>query len=244
LVAFVSIVLALSLLGLIVYALHRHQTMEVEYNVDRTMPLPPIAGRKRGKHQRDSLGQITSGKPTGSRVRSNNRKSAETGNQTETSSNNRASPKAGWQDQVAAAKDAGDFELAYAVCRQQFPLWSAFNQACICIRTQIKSANLPKEATEKLLERLYRTAALGELLHDKSEHAESFKLHQLRGIDLSALEQLELPYKDIGYAQLRLIRKSDVKLMLSAWGRPDAHLLPRQFHSQWWESQVGGLRAG
>ena len=41
-VAFLSILVAVALLGLTVYGLHKYQTMEVEYTVDRSMPLPPL----------------------------------------------------------------------------------------------------------------------------------------------------------------------------------------------------------
>ena len=41
-IAFFSILVCLALLGVTVYGLHRYQTMEVEYQVDRTMPLPSL----------------------------------------------------------------------------------------------------------------------------------------------------------------------------------------------------------
>ncbi len=240
-VAFLSIVLALSLLGIIVYGLHKYQTMEVEYHVDRTMPLPPIDGARR-KHSSPESGMGTAGESTRSRVRSNSRGTGKSSRLAANSGQVQRPRKAGWQDQLAKAKNVGNFELAKQLCRQQFPLWSAFNQACITIRGQLKTIDLGSESAAKLLLELYRTAAMAELLHDKSEQAESFKLHQLRSIDQAALAQLDFPYTEIGYAQLRLIRKSDVKMMLASWGRPQGHKYPREQYAQWWESQVSSLR--
>lgn len=242
-VAFVSIVIALSLLGLIVYGLHKYQTMEIEYQVDRSMPLPPIGGDSRSNPsaREDTSRQSTlARKPARSRIRNTPSKQAEKSGTD--SSTRKAAPDPNWQEQVAQAKKSGDFSRAYELSRQQFPLWGAFNQACIALRGQLKSDHLSAEEADALLRKLYVTAAIGEMLHEKSEQSEHFKLHQLKHIDYEALEQLEYPYGELGYAQLRLIRKSDVKQMLANWGRPGAHEYPRKIHAQWWESQASKLR--
>ena len=242
-VAFVSIVLALSLLGLIVYGLHKYQTMEVEYQVDRTMPLPPIKGDGSGKPQsaRKKNAEAES-KPKRSRIRNTAKRQDKPRARKNGPDQEPANTKANWQDLVTQAKTEGNFQQAYELCQQHYPLWGAFNQACIILRAQLKADKLPAEEFETLLNRLYRTAAIAELLHDKSDQAEHFKLHQLKLVPLPSLEVLEFPYQQLGYAQLRLIRKSDVKLMLSAWGRPDSHGSPRALHHDWWESQVSKLR--
>lgn len=242
-VAFVSIVIALSLLGLIVYGLHKYQTMEIEYQVDRSMPLPPIGGDSRSNPsaREDTSRQSTlARKPARSRIRNTPSKQAEKPGTD--SSSRKAAAEPNWQAQVAQAKKSGDFSRAYELSRQQFPLWGAFNQACIALRGQLKSDHLSAEEADALLRKLYVTAAIGEMLHEKSEQSEHFKLHQLKHIDYAALEQLEYPYGELGYAQLRLIRKSDVKQMLANWGRPGAHEYPRKIHAQWWESQASKLR--
>ena len=243
-VAFVSIVLALSLLGLIVYGLHRHQTMEVEYQVDRTMPLPPIGSAERGKKGYRGLDFATSNSPNPSKVRKKAARSKETSRPARKNSTATIAGKADWQQRLADAKGHGDFDQAYEICRQQFPLWSAYNQACITLRAQLKAEKPDAEQQDALMHKLYRTAAIAELLHDKSENAESFRLQQLRSIDLSAVENLDFPYQDLGYAQLRLIRKADVKLMLAAWGRPLSHEYPREHHKSWWEELATRLRNG
>lgn len=241
-VAFVSIVLALSLLGLIVYGLHKYQTMEVEYQVDRTMPLPPIDGENPGKAETASKRSGLAPKPQRSRIRNTRPRQEKSRNNKQSSAKHNGGSRPNWQEQVAQAKDAGQFQQAHEICQQHYPLWGAFNQACIALRAQLKTENLPSDEFESLLARLYRTAAIAELLHDKSDQAEHFKLHQLKSIPLSELEALEFPYQRLGYAQLRLIRKSDVKMMLAAWGRPDAHEYPRTLHEDWWESRVERLR--
>ena len=106
------------------------------------------------------------------------------------------------------------------------------------LRAELKTAEARASnngmVATKLL-KLYRTAAVAELLHDKSEGEIRYTLNQLRNMPLHELEELDMPYSKIGYAQLRLIRKSDVKLMLDHWGRPMQHCSPRQLHHEWWQ---------
>lgn len=241
---FFGIIILCVALGLIVYGLHRYQSIEVEYTVDRTMPLPPLEG----KHLRSiqlrktaeldyptgtsSLSQSPTANPPEPRGdQSQSAKQAKSRSQTHAV---RSAGSAGWQEQVSTAKQAGDFSSALKLCEQQFPLWGAYNQYCIVLRHQLKATPANHQEQEEILGRLYATAAIAELLHDKSEGATRFSLKQLRSMALDKLPSLPMPYFEIGYAQLRLIRKSDVKLMISLWGRPNGHLAPRQYHDQWW----------
>ena len=66
--------------------------------------------------------------------------------------------------------------------------------------------------------RLYRTAALAELLHDKSPEFVHLTARRRQRIDLKIARQLDMPYLELGHAYLRLIRKQDIQLMHSLWG--------------------------
>ncbi len=232
---FFVIVVALSLLGAIIYGLHKHQTMEVEYTVDRTMPLPPINGGLKNPHLEESSFFRSSHSTTQTRD-ARQAEQATSGISIEEKQQNDES----WQDQVASAKQDGDFDRATQLCRQQFPLWSAYNQACIALRAKLK-LELDTEQQNAALNELYRIAVIAELLHDKSDGATRYTLSQLRKLDHSGFDAWEIPYSEIGYAQLRLIRKSDVKLMLTAWNRPAQHQLPRQALAQAWSEIAAGL---
>lgn len=236
-VAFLSILLAVVLLGATVYGLHRYQTMEVEYNVDRSMPLPPLQdgegkGQANGKGRNDAeLSPRTETRAATTFV--NNNKAA---------AKSKPKPKAGqsWLADVGRLKKAGELDQAMSICEREFPLWGAYNQACIIERLQLKKTK-DKQEQEETLRRLYRLAATAELLHDKSEGAEHLTPAQLKSLNLAQLADLDFAYPDLGYAHLRLIRKSDVKEMLAAWGRPEQHQLPRDIHQQWWQSFTSGV---
>lgn len=243
--AFFSILLAVVLLGITVYGLHRYQTMEVEYTVDRSMPLPPLEESEVAPRATDS--QPASAPSPGAR------KVASPASPAAASAADKPAPKqepkpqvpgksksgsgsSSWLDTVAALKKTGELDQAMRICEKEFPLWGAYNQACIIERLRLKKLAPDSEAGAALLRRLYRLAATAELLHDKSDEADHLTLNQLKALDLTSLENLDHPYAAIGYAHLRLIRKSDVKFMQALWGRPDQHQLPRHYHQSWWRS--------
>lgn len=222
------------MLGVTVYGLHRYQTMEVEYQVDRTMPLPPL---KQGS-QHDFLERARSGNQDSTPELESGAAIAPAVNQEATAKPEVVveppSPVQPWQTRVSAAKRNGDISQAMTLCSAQQPLWGAFNQLCILLRGQLKTAGLEETEKLKLLTRLYRTAVVAELLHDKSDDTLHLSLAQLRDRDFRQAETLPMDYEKIGYARLRLIRKSDIKQMLTAWGRPEGHRLPRKVFEDWW----------
>jgi len=220
-----------------VYALHRYQSMEVEYTVDRTMPLPPLE-ESFSPLNLPSLDRLN---PDTTNLRQPHTPEASQVQNTFSTDQNDDGTEAGkrysgnWQEQLVKAKQVGDFAFAEQLCETRLPLWSAYNQYSILLRAELKAAQANDNGliTTKL-HKLYRAAAIAELLHDKSEGETRYTLNQLRNMPLHHLEELDMPYSEIGYAQLRLIRKSDVKLMLDHWGRPAQHRLPRQYHREWW----------
>lgn len=229
---FFSIVLALVVTGATVYGLHRYQAMEVEYTVDRTMPLPPLhEGFQAGVSARSG-----SNKPH-TEILTQKRDNSEVERAAPRQRGPAPEPKSSaWQARVNAAKKSGNLDLAYQICVDNYPLWGAYNQACIILRSRLKSMKLSRAESETLLRELYRSAVVAELLHDKSEGAEHRTLNQLKQMPLSALAETEFDYSTIGYAELRLIRKSDVKLLQNHWGRPETHQLPRQAVPELWQS--------
>lgn len=220
-VAFLSILLAVVLLGITVYGLHRYQTMEVEYTVDRSMPLPPLDS------QSDNTAKPQS--PHHSAAPADNSKSKP------------AKAQQSWLSQVAELKKSGDLDEALLLCEQEFPLWGAYNQACIIERLKIKDESASADVLEAGLQRLYHLAVTAELLHDKSDDSEHLTLNQLKSLDLDKVNNLSHNYDEIGYAHLRLVRKSDIKVMQAQWGRPSRHTLPRDQHRQWWLDLIAEL---
>lgn len=226
--ALLSILSALALLGLTVYALHRHQTMEVEITVNRSAPLPPLEPNAAVRLRRQDA-PAPSRKPA--------RQKPDTARPAAPAAPKSASTAASWQGEIAQLKAESRFAEAYTLCRRYFPLWGAYNQYCMVLRTELKAAGTDPVKYPQLLESLYRTAVIAELLHDKSTESSKLTNAELRKLDLDAVAELPFPFTEIGYAHLRLIRKGDVKQLVDAWGRPQGHAPPRQFHAEWWQKQ-------
>jgi hypothetical protein len=236
-VAFFSIVVAVLLLGITVFGLHKYQNMHVEYSTDRSSRLPQGDDEVSEPREQGQLqGRLSSSQNReldGKKQRARRQKKLR--NQFPRNDNETQPGVRNWLDDVTELKTRGELNAALTRCQQEFPLWGAYNQACIIIRSLIRRGQAGSEEEIKLLKELYDLAATAELLHDKSEAEEALSLGQIKQMDLRRLESLEHPYEHIGYAYLRLIRKSDIKLMQTRWGRPREHQLPRQYHEKLWQ---------
>lgn len=215
-VALISILLAISMLALTVYGLHKYQNMEFGLSAERSIPLPPLDnidgdGDSRKQPISIELEAADSISEAPSKQQADN-----------------------WVTEVSKLKSKGNLEGALAICHRALPLWSAYNQTCIILRSQLKQLEAEDPRFDSILKELYRTAGVAELLHEKSPSSNHLSLTQLKQLSLEAIIELNLDYTELGYANLRLIRKSDVKLMLSQWGRPAHHTLPRTLHQDWW----------
>ena len=151
-----------------------------------------------------------------------------------------------WLKVVNRLKREQRYDEALALAKSNFPLWSAYNQACILLRKKLKdgqeSQTLNESDFQAVLQELYRTAVIAEFLHDNESHSERLELRQLRRIDLSSLESLETPFTELGYSRLRLLRKFEIKLMREHWGRPHKQQLPRRYYSAIWEQKASGAK--
>lgn len=218
-VAFITILLGLGLLGLTVYMLHRHQSQAVEFSVERTLPLPPLSA---------DLGNNIE-------VRWTKRLSADTDPvqlEPEPSQHIKTIP---WQRAASQLRKSGDIAAALEICKKELPQWTAFNKCCTLLRSQLKNTDLSSTQAEEILARMYKLAATAELLHAKSPEFTRLSRKQLKALPAAQISKMEMPYREIGYSHLRLIRKSDIKLMLSSWGNPLQHQPPRRFHLVSWE---------
>ena len=227
--ALLAITITIALLALIVYGLHKYQTIEVKFSADRTLPLPPLD---------QNLSSLTALRRHGDRGSSRQPKALQPAARQLDDS---AAATKDWQKKVSELKQAGDLSGALIICQDAYPLWRAYNQACILIRGQLRSSMQSVTLTNSYLTRLYNTAALAELLHDKSPDFASITSKQRGNIDMVAAGNLSMSYADLGYTHLRLIGKGDIRLMHSLWGRPDKHQRPRILHRHWWAKTISQL---
>jgi hypothetical protein len=247
----ILVVLALILLGAIVYGLHRFQLREAEHNADRQAPLPPLDLRAiepldegaeeipeipeqvpypapdlvadaEAAHSFHGFMQAQAGEDD---------LQAEELHESMTGSN--------WAQVCNGLKNQGRFAEALAVCEAHYPQWGAFNQASTVLRAWIRNDEKNGLNTDTLLTRLFLTAAVASFLHDRIELLPQLSPRQMKQLPGSAWNTLPLPYDAIGYAKLRLLGKADQKMMKERWGEPSQHLSVKEHHRETWQHLIG-----
>ncbi|MFT6092335.1 MAG: hypothetical protein ACJA2Q_000218 [Pseudohongiellaceae bacterium] len=119
-----------------------------------------------------------------------------------------------------------------------YPLLGAYNQSCIALRQRLKTINANPKLLDTTLRALYRTAAVAELLHSRKSKGK-LSLGQLKMLPDELIDGLDMPYNKLGYSELRLLRKCDIKRMLMLWGKPELQQCPRSYHRQNWQEICG-----
>jgi hypothetical protein len=228
--------LALVLLSAIVYVLHRMQVRETAHSADRQSPLPPLdlSAVPPLPTTADDFDELTTpaAPPAG----------AATFQYGEPGANISPAPEShifgnvsgNWAQSCNALKNQGRFAEALAVCEANFPQWGAFNQACTVLRAWIQQHSDEGLDINPLLTRLFLTAASASFLHDKSPLMPSLSALQMRELPGSAWNTLPLPYDSIGYTRLRLLARSDHRMMKERWGEPSSHLSVKEYHQEAW----------
>jgi hypothetical protein len=218
---FLSLLLALALVAGIVFMLRQYQARAIEENADRHTPLPPIDDntREQALLDNEALAQeqpLTSGPATSVP----------------------ASPPKDWQKLCQKLKAEGRLDDALVLVSKVYPQWSAYEQQAVIIRMLIRERKKHGGDIKPLAKALYRTAAQASCLHDRYEGTPApgspAKLAKL--MPRKTLETLDMPYQQIGYEHLRLLTKSDRRMLADMWGEPATHVSARVFHANAFQS--------
>ena len=165
-----ALLAAIGLLVLLVVLLHRHQTLQMQHNADRNLPLPPLR-KAPGDINRERLAATpaptTAVEPSAGESDGQSRTVPETPEVEEVPNEDRGPS---WYEQLAQLKRDGQLTEALLLCRREFPLWSAFQQAMLVKRAQIKLLQQADQDFSADLKELYHIASVGSLLHDDAMH--------------------------------------------------------------------------
>jgi hypothetical protein len=123
-----------------------------------------------------------------------------------------------WQLQVKSLRASQQYDDALEICRSQFPKSQAIQQAAIILRQQIKIRQEQNASVELLLQRLYSLAALTDI-YSTGAPREVSAVTQI----LTVMQNIREKYQVLGHQELKLLNKSDVRLLEQAWGKPDSH---------------------
>lgn len=220
------IILAIALLIAIVWALHRNQQQHNEESVDRNIPLPPLELRESGAVSAEDILGIESGLPP-----------APQSNPVPTKAEPEfVSATENWLDASRSLLQEEAFEAAVAVCEPALPQMGAFRQICQILRARMRAERKAGQAYEGTLATLYHYAALADFFHARGSTGKPLSSAALKQLSFASWKGLDAPYPDLGYTNLALLSKTDIKALRELWGEPRAHTHLRELHSELWQS--------
>lgn len=214
--------------GAIVFFLRRQQDRATTEYAERHQPLPPLQPPElepetpetaTAGHAADNHGESTSA-VTEEFV------AAEQAPQV-------TPPSRDWLKECQRLRNEGRLEEAMALSDQAFPQLQALEQKALILRARLREARLrgDEEATRHWLDSLYLAAARASCLHDAPSPDRPDSPRRMADvIDHGRLEEMEMPYREIGHEKLRLLRKTDRQLLESLYGEPLRHISAREWH--------------
>ena len=215
-----SILAAIGLLVLIVWALHRNQRIENQESVDRNLPLPPIELKQSDANELSDVEDMLGIEP-------------------EPSPAPRPAPVASpdqWLVRSRECASQGDFETALQLCESALPQMGAFRQSCVVLRAQIRELKKKRQSHSHALEQLYQLAAQADFFHGKTPNTEALPPSAVKQIDYTVWKTLSSPYAVLGYKHVSLLTKTDAKWLVQEWGEPESHGYMRELHLAQWNT--------
>ncbi|MEX2365041.1 MAG: hypothetical protein WD601_00445 [Pseudohongiellaceae bacterium] len=139
-----------------------------------------------------------------------------------------------WPEQARVLREEKQFEQALMLCKQHHPRIQAYQQSLITLRTWIREILKQQQDPAFQLQALYRHAALADLFASRSRYKSELKNADLDALAAAAAKELELPYQQIGYQQLKLLTKTDIALLRDAWDEPLVHQHSEDYLGERW----------
>ena len=190
------------------YLLHRYHLSGRQRARKSSLPLPPL-----GSYNSNLDSQV---------IDINNNKL-----------NYEAQSSKNWLQLVSEKRKKGQAESALNLCRRKFPLYGAFKQAILILRSVLQNESVSPEKTQETLLCLYKTAATAELIHKKSSDEVSISPAQMNKLNLTMIENFYFDYNKLGYTEIPLLAKKDVKALVSHWGEPKTHYPPHKLYQKY-----------
>lgn len=235
-----SLLFSLMLLTGIIYVLRRHQHKVLQDVVDREQPLPPLPREA----NRDIDSAIPNETPDLTAPAATGESAPEPDPTTDFAPDCEPRPapeltaaRTGdskqWREKSQALREAGAYEAALSACKMGWPRWQSYQEAARVIRAAIR-ASAPEDR-DIWLERLYQLAGQASFLHDKVPDMPDPNWQTLaQRFDPADVTALEMPWNTLGYQQLRLLTKSDIKLLTKTRNEPKTHQSARILHRKQW----------
>ena len=145
-----------------------------------------------------------------------------------------------WADRIKKYKGEPAKRLKLAL--ENMPLPGAFKEAAIATRALIREKRKEKEKHDEQLFLLYWLAAIDSFSIPYSDKLQEPGYNVVESIPGEKIKTLPFSYKVLGYTELTLLNKTDVKWLIEAWGEPEAHSTLHKLHHDVWEEYENKLK--
>ena len=138
-----------------------------------------------------------------------------------------------WQQTISKMRKKGRTQAALNVCEGKYPLYSAYRQATLILRSILQDKNVDEPKVQEILSRLYKTAATAEMIHCKGSGGQSMSPAALKKLKMPLNDNFSIDYNELGYKEIPLLTKKDIKAIVSYWGEPEKHDSPRRLYQKY-----------
>lgn len=138
-----------------------------------------------------------------------------------------------WADRIKRYRGEPKKRLALAL--KHLPLPAAFREAAIAIRALVRVSRGAGAPVQKELSLLYRLAAVRSFMLDYAPRLQEPGFNVVEATPGHLVWSLPYTYSELGYRNLSLLNKTDVKWLIEAWGEPHSHTILHAIHRSVWD---------
>lgn len=139
-----------------------------------------------------------------------------------------------WTDRISKCR--GEPAKALKIAIGQLPLPAAFRTAAVSLRALIRARRKSRESFENELVLLYWLAAIRSFILEYAPRLKEPGFNIVERIPGRNLCSLPFSYSELGYRELSLLNKTDVKWLTEAWGEPVSHSTLNALYRNVWEA--------
>ena len=144
-----------------------------------------------------------------------------------------------WADEIKEYR--GEPAKALSMALDHLPLPAAFRNAAVSTRALIRMVKKIQETSERELTLLYWLAAIRSFMLDYAPRLKEPGFNVVESIPGRYLCSLPYTYSELGYRELSLLNKTDVKWLTEAWGEPISHTTLNTLYRPVWEEYESKL---
>ena len=145
-----------------------------------------------------------------------------------------------WANRIKKYKGEPAKRLKLAL--ENMPLPASFREAAIATRALIREKRKEKETYDEQLYLLYWLAAVDSFSIPYSEKLKEPGYNVIKSIPAEKLKTLPFSYNQLGYTDLSLLNKTDVKWLIENFGEPETHSTLHKLHLDVWQEYEDKLK--